>query len=132
MTTETVLIAYTPDDFGHAALEHGIVEARRRSARIVAVNATRGDALVDQRFADDGEVSALERDLAASGIDHEVHRVMAPDVAEAVLEAAEKASATVIVVGLRRRSPVGKLVLGSVAQRVLLGADVPVLAVKPA
>jgi len=34
-------------------------------------------------------------------------------------------------VGIRPRSPVGKAVIGSVAQRIVLDAPCPVLAVKP-
>ena len=45
--------------------------------------------------------------------------------------AAEECAADVIVVGVRHRTPVGKLLLGSVAQRVILDAPCPVLAVKP-
>ena len=43
---------------------------------------------------------------------------------------AEETNADFIVIGLRRRTPVGKLILGSNAQRILLDAPCPVLAVK--
>jgi nucleotide-binding universal stress UspA family protein len=46
------------------------------------------------------------------------------------IAAADRTDAEFIVIGLRRRSPVGKLLLGSNAQRVLLDASCPVLAVK--
>jgi nucleotide-binding universal stress UspA family protein len=36
----------------------------------------------------------------------------------------------VLVIGLRRRTAVGKLLLGSAAQRILLTVDCPVLAVE--
>ncbi|SFJ37143.1 Universal stress protein family protein [Nocardioides psychrotolerans] len=57
--------------------------------------------------------------------------MVAQDVAEAVLSAAREVDATLVVLGIRHRSPVGKLLMGSVAQRVLLDAECPVLAVKP-
>ena len=46
------------------------------------------------------------------------------------VEEAERVGASLIVIGLRRRTPVGKLILGSNAQRILLDASCPVLAVK--
>ena len=47
-----------------------------------------------------------------------------------ILRVAEQMDAELIVIGLRRRTPVGKLILGSNAQRILLDAHCPVLAVK--
>ena len=47
-----------------------------------------------------------------------------------LIAAAEESDAEFIVIGLRRRTPVGKLILGSNAQRILLEATCPVLAVK--
>jgi nucleotide-binding universal stress UspA family protein len=43
---------------------------------------------------------------------------------------ARTTNADLIVIGLRRRTPVGKLIMGSAAQTILLEADCPVLAVK--
>ena len=47
----TVLVAYSADVFGDAALDHGVAEAERAGERLVVVNVTRGDAYVDTRYA---------------------------------------------------------------------------------
>ena len=52
------------------------------------------------------------------------------DVAENLDTIADETDAALIVIGLRRRSPVGKLILGSAASRILLTVGRPVLAVK--
>ena len=43
---------------------------------------------------------------------------------------AEEYEAQLIVIGLRKRSAIGKFILGSQAQRILLEAEVPVLTAK--
>lgn len=132
MQPSCVVAAYSADDYGRAAVQHAEAIARTAGARLVVVNATRGDSLVDDRYAHEDEIAALRNRLTAEGLEVEIRRDVVPDVAEAVLEAAEKNAADVIVVGVRHRTPVGKLLLGSVAQRVILDAPCPVLAVKPA
>ena len=67
-------------------------------------------------------ISAGRREIAGATDAH--------DSAEELISTAETTDADFIVIGLRRRSPVGKLLLGSNAQRVLLDAACPVLAVK--
>jgi nucleotide-binding universal stress UspA family protein len=127
----TIVVGWTPDQYGEAALSRGIEEARLREGRVVVVNATRGDALVDERYADEEQLAALTAELGGAGIEVDVRRSMGADVGDQVLSVAGDVSADLIVIGLRRRSPVGKLLMGSVAQRILLGADCAVLAVKP-
>jgi nucleotide-binding universal stress UspA family protein len=79
----------------------------------------------------DAEAGALADQLAASGVAYEIRIAAdAQDSAEELIRTAETTGADFIVIGLRRRSPVGKLLLGSNAQRVLLDAACPVLAVK--
>jgi len=54
------------------------------------------------------------------------------DIASTVLGFATAAEAEILVIGARRRSPVGKFLLGSVTQTIILNADMPVLVVKEA
>jgi nucleotide-binding universal stress UspA family protein len=127
----TVVVGYIPDKYGEGALVEAIEEARRRGTALVVVNASKGDALVDRRYLGTDELSRLEDRLAATGLDHTVHQAITADVADEMLRVAGESAAQVVVIGIRHRSPVGKMIMGSVAQQVLLDAPCPVLAVKP-
>ena len=127
----TIVVGYSPDPYGRAALDHAADEAAEKRERLVVVNATAGQSLVDKGYAHDDDIAALTTRLEAAGLDVEVRHEMVADVADAVLAAAAAEEARLVVVGVRRRTPVGKLLLGSVAQRVILEAACPVLAVKP-
>jgi nucleotide-binding universal stress UspA family protein len=125
----TIVVGYVPNQYGEAALEAAVTEARRRDLRVVVVNSSKGDALVDPKFASADTLADLETRFG--GVDHEVRQTVGEDVADELLKVADEVGATMVVIGLRHRTPVGKLFMGSVAQRVLLHARVPVLAVKP-
>jgi nucleotide-binding universal stress UspA family protein len=127
----TVLVAYSADAYGEAALEHGIAEATASGERLVVVNVTRGDALVDERYAGTTAAETLRTRLEGLDVDAELRQSLNADVAEEVLTVAEHESPRILVVGIRRRTPLGKLVMGSVAQRLILDAHCPVVAVKP-
>ena len=127
----TVVVGYIPDQYGEAALTAGIEEAQRRGTGLVIVNATKGDALVDRRYVGEAGLAGLEERLAELDMSHEVRQTIGPDVAEEILRVAAETDAAVVVIGLRHRTPVGKMIMGSVAQQVLLDAHCAVLAVKP-
>ncbi|MFJ6280371.1 MULTISPECIES: universal stress protein [Arthrobacter] len=126
-----VVLGYVPNALGDAAARAAVDEARRRGASLVVVNTTRADRLVDPAYADDDDMSRLQDTLQDTGVDFTVHHGTSRDTAaEDVLDAAERNSAELIVIGLRHRTPVGKLIMGSTAQSILLGARCNVLAVK--
>ena len=128
----SIVVAYSADRFGEAALEHAAAQARKEGARLVVVNATQGGSLVDSRFAHDADIAAVRDRLIAEGLEVDVRHEVVDDVADAVVAVADQEQAPLVVVGIRHRTPVGKLLLGSVAQRIILEAHCPVLAVKPA
>ena len=72
------------------------------------------------------------RRLTDAGIEHTIKQIVgATDVAGEILALAESEGSELIVVGLRRSSPFGIVLLGSNAQRIILTAPCPVLSVRP-
>lgn len=126
-----IVVGYSADAFGRAALEHGIAEAKLRNTTLWVINSTSGEAYSDPRFAQSGEVHDVERHLAECGVEFELTQPVGVDTAEELLKAMDRDDAELLVIGIRHRSPVGKLLLGSVSQQVLLECLKPVLAVKP-
>jgi nucleotide-binding universal stress UspA family protein len=129
----TVLIGYVPTPVGEAALEAGLAEAAARGEDAVVLNSPRRGSTVDARLVGADDEARIVAAAAALGVTASVdHADHGADIVEVFGAAVERTGARVVVIGLRRRSPVGKLVMGSDAQRLLLELDVPVLAVKPA
>ena len=94
-----------------------------------------------------GSLDLDSREAYRRGISDEVEKVLADaqlasvtwqvqlgtgeeDIADDLLKLIDDIDAEVLVIGARRRSPVGKFLMGSVAQRIILEAPVPVLVVK--
>ena len=129
----TLVVGYVPKPEGEAALSAGINEARLRGSRLVVVNSHRGGQEFDgpkARAAED-DLEKIRATLEESGVEHDIRQLVRGfEPAEDLISIAEANNAELLVIGLRRRSPVGKLILGSNAQRVLLDAPCPVLAVK--
>jgi nucleotide-binding universal stress UspA family protein len=118
---------------GRAALERAIEEARLRDAELLVVHSMKGGEKdeLEQVLTYREEFEQLETTLEDAGVAYrlvEYARGNAPS--EDLLQAAQDEHADMIVIGIRRRSPVGKLILGSNAQDILLHASCAVLAVK--
>ena len=127
----TIVVGYVPTPEGDAALRAAVDESRLRDQPLHVVNSSRGDALSDPRFASAGALDEVRDQLDSAGVVYEVEQqVRGHEAADEVVATADRVGASLIVIGLRRRTATGKLLTGSQAQRILLDANCPVLAVK--
>ena len=127
----TVVVGYVRTPEGEAALA-AAVEQLREGERLIVVNKPEPDEL-EGEFSAEQDSDALHNNLAEQGVDAQVVDLYADDEpATLIVEQATVHAARLIVIGLRRRSPVGKILLGSTAQSVLFDAPCPVLSVRGA
>lgn len=125
-----ILLAYVPSATSEAALDYTLTEARVHGASIVVLasesglDPRKGDAVEDRR--------PLRERLDETGIEYELRVVpRRDDAADDILAVAESGDVDLVVLGMRRRTPIGKMLLGSTSQRVIMESPVPVVCVKP-
>lgn len=126
----TIAVLYSETARGSAALQAAAEEAGWRGQPLAVLQIIPG---ADEPAAEDPALLAsLTTKLEAfPDLTWTVHRAPEEfDTAEALLDLADEVDASLLVIGAKRRTPVGKLLLGSMVQRVLLDAHLPVLVVK--
>lgn len=128
-----IVVGYLATKEGRAALQRATEECILRRSSLIVIRSHRGSIELDADEADrfEAELGRATAMLKDEGLGHEVRELVhGNEPAEDLIAVSEAEAAELIVIGLRRRSPVGKLILGSNAQRILLDASCPVLAVK--
>jgi nucleotide-binding universal stress UspA family protein len=129
----TIVVGFVPTAEGETAVRAAIDEAALRGSKLVVIRSFKDSSDVEKDKALDLQLAWNDAtaQIESSGVEYEVREVTrGADPSEDVLAAAEELKANLIVIGLRRRSPVGKLIMGSNSQHILLDATCPVLAVK--
>lgn len=128
-----ILVGFDKSNTAKAALNEAIKHAAAVGGELMVVSS-----LVEGKGDNLHDISAAESDLEAAkalaiaaGVACTTHlliRGLLPG--EDIVRFAGEQKAGLVVVGIRRRSKVGKLLLGSTAQFIILNAPCPVLTVK--
>lgn len=122
----TVLVAYNESPQGEAAMRAAVTEAVRRQQELaVLVLTPQADATVPAHLAH--LLDAVPSTVAVAPI---TFRADDDEVADAIVDQAEAVDADLVVIGSRKHSTVGKFLVGSTTQQVLLDSPAPVLVVK--
>jgi nucleotide-binding universal stress UspA family protein len=130
----SIAVAHDPSPTGHIALREAGREASLRQTNLAVIHVVESFDLDVAEAHQRGLSDEVEKVLAETGfsaVNWDLHMTTGEDVAETILNVAAEVKAELLVIGARRRSPVGKFLLGSVTQSVILDAPIPVLVVKP-
>ena len=128
----TIAVAHQVSATSRLALVEAVKEANYRGTDLAVLH------VVESIDADNKEAYRL-------GVSDEIEKVVGTgppvswqlhletaggDLGDALLRLVDAVGADLLVIGARRRSPMGKALMGSVAQTVILEASLPVLVVK--
>lgn len=138
----TVLVAVNESNESRQVLEAAETLARQFDDELEVLHVLSRDEFVElertsvsatEDTVDPNEVreiaAAIAEEIAESVVDEFVATGAVGDAAGEIVSLAKRRDARYIVIGVRKRSAVGKAVFGSTAQKVLTSVDRPTLAV---
>jgi nucleotide-binding universal stress UspA family protein len=129
----SVVVAHQASTIGHLTLQEAAKEANLRQVPMAVIHVAEGvdlDVIEAHKAGLSDEIAQVLREVDLDDVEWTLQVTTGEDVAEAVLDVVSGVDAELLVIGARRRTPVGKLIMGSVTQSIILHADVPVLVVK--
>lgn len=126
----SIILGYVPNERGEAAYAKALSLAADLGQELVIMNSSGRHSHIDPHLAAESDIDALVSRAREAGVRARAERHAGEDGPDALIEASRAADTEMLVIGIRKRSQVGKLLLGSDAQRILLDASCPVLAVK--
>jgi len=128
-----IVVGFVDTPEGRAALDEAVALAGLRGDTVAVVHSMVGgthESAADYVHSADAMNAAHER-LHAGGVPHCTHEYVRGNTpARDLLLAVDEHRADTLVIGVRRRSATGKLLLGSNSLEILHDADVPVVCVK--
>ena len=128
-----ILVAYDGTKEAKEALRLAIRHAKAFNARIIlAYSMVGGPEIPRKEFEHaEKELQTQEIFLKEEGVAYEtLLSVRGLETGEDIVKIAEEKQAEEIVIGIQRKSKVGKLLFGSTAQYIILNASCPVVTVR--
>jgi nucleotide-binding universal stress UspA family protein len=127
----TIVVGFSATPPGRAALTAAVGEARLRGQPLLVINSSRGDAYADPRYAQQADWDWVRATLDEAGVEFSVRQEMrGREPSEEILDVLAEVDASLCVIGIRKRSAVGKMLLGSNANKILMESPCPVLSVR--
>ena len=129
----SVAVAYQASASGRLILQEAAKQARLRQTDLSVLHVPEGvdiDIVEAQTKSLRDEVAQILAQSSLDDVEWTLEVATGVDVADTVLDLVADADVELLVIGARHRSAVGKMIMGSVTQTILLHADVPVMVVK--
>jgi len=128
-----IVVAVDESNRTERVVDFAIEEAKLRRDKLFFIHSLFGGDKTTQEEIRRGEklLENAARKAEAAMVEYETHLLIrGKEPGDDIVEFSKNTKAQLIVIGVRKRRPAGKLLFGSVAQHVILHAEQPVVCIK--